>query len=180
MAVGKGSIMRASNAVKDKKTESKEIESSVDVSDEALQNENGRTASFAVFDGNQEKGKTKEVLWIPVVELNTATDAAEMTQQEESALESSLAKYGFLTPLIVWKRKSGRKEELVVLDGLKRLKMAKKMNIKEAPVIVAQVETAAQAEEIQRELHVLVGSKAIRASYRIEQGIASQLPVYLL
>lgn len=176
MAVGKGSILRASNAVKEKASETKDANARNDVSDLDLRKE-----ATQGFSGNElrEVRKAKEVFWIPIAELHTQA-SAKMTRQQERILEASLSKYGFLTPILVWKNKSGTTEELIVLDGLKRIEIAKKINIKEAPVLISQAETVDSAREVRQELHALSGCSTMPISYEIEQGITSQLPVYLL
>lgn len=163
MAVGKGSIMRASNAVKEKERETAgQIE--------------GQTVVQAA--------PKQEVMWAPTSKLlfsSKDSQMAEMTEREQTALQASLKKYGFLLPVLVWKREMAGKEELVILDGIKRVKAANIMGIKEIPIIVSFVKTQAEAEKVRKELNAFAGTQTQHtAVHTVDAGISSQIPVYLL
>lgn len=177
MAVGKGSILRASNAVKEKASKGNAKDAEQSILDINLEKE--KTASLSQSNARLEIEKTQEVFWIPIVELRTEATSG-MTRQQERVLKASLSKHGFLTPILVWKKRSDTEEELIVLDGIKRIEIAKKIDMKEAPVLISHAKTAIQAKEIRQELHALYGRFTVNAPYEIEQGITSQLPVYLL
>lgn len=159
MAVGKGSILRASNA--SMKTEEKKSQISQMTEKETSVSQNAKTISEGVL----------------VDQLSVLDTESHQDEEHFWRVEASVKQYGILEPLIVWENSD---HELMVLDGAARLKAAKRLKIKEVPVFIIEAENENQAHQIRKELQEF--KKMYRENHRfnIVSAIRSDMPVHLL
>lgn len=160
MAVGKGSILRASNASA-KTTEEKKSQIS--------QTEEKETPVSQI---------TKTIRESVLVDQLSVLDAeSEHDDEYLWRVEDSIKKYGILEPLIVWEDSD---HKLMVLDGAARLNAAKRLKIKEVPVFVADAKDEKQAQQIRSELQEFKQFYCENHRYKIISAIRSDMPVHLL
>lgn len=152
MAVGKGSIMRASQA------------GSKSINAKEAEKEEGYQQLSAV------------VTSVPIGCLTQLCFAEKQTQIEQ-IVEASIQKYGVLEPLLTWQK---GERQFVVLDGNKRLNAVKNLGIETVPVYTISVMDEGQAKEIYEELHRYAAEVETLPKHEVVSSIPSSVPVYLL
>lgn len=167
MAVGRGSILRASSANAEtkeksakKKTESfKEQETA---EHEAIQNT-----------------LTEVSARVPVSvmkEVPKAWGVPKLDKEYIAKLTESVRQFGVLVPLVVYRNE---RQEVVLLKGYHRFHAAKEAGLKEVPVVFADaledIRAKAVYDEIQRFEHM-----EKQADYEVISSITVNMPSYLL
>lgn len=156
MAVGKGSILRASNAG-------------------IKQEPAGEAEELSAGAGYLHSAGA--VIKVPVGSLQIMDESEDTRAEVISVLEESIRKYGLLEPLLVWNK---GEEKFPVLDGNKRIEAARNIGLDMLPVLTADGIEEAQAWEIYRELHRYSVEKEAIRDYEVVSSIRSDIPVYLL
>lgn len=152
MAVGKGSILRASNT--------------------GIRQEPVKEAGEAAY-----LPCAGAVITVPAQKLKSM-EASQGTQiPVPGSLEASISKYGFLEPVLAWNK---GEETFLVLDGNKRVQAAKNLGIQMLPVLIAEGLDDAQAWDIYQELHRYCAAAENREDYEVVSSISTDIPVYLL
>ncbi len=192
MSVGKGSILRASNAnaaVKEKKTAPKAatgaVINSTQVQDKTDKSEKVQDIPKKIQDIptkiTDRNGKLSDMVTkVPVDACKQVPKTWGVTVVDVMRVESlkeSIQAYGMLVPIIVYKN---RKQELLVLKGNHRLAAAKAVGLKEVPVFFVEVATDAQAKEIHVELRSFEKDDNREKEYEVVSSITVNMPSYLL
>lgn len=177
MAVGKGSILRASNAnaaAREKKVE----KAASAVENKSVQEKDGKVTSAKSADIAV---KAPEVVAkVPVDALKNVPktwgipvlDAARI-----ASLKDSIQAYGMLMPVIVYKNK---KQELLVLKGNHRIAAAKEAGLGQVPVAFVEADTDAMAKAIYAELRSFDKAGETQKEYEVISSITVNMPSYLL
>ncbi|WP_022933311.1 ParB N-terminal domain-containing protein [Treponema bryantii] len=100
--------------------------------------------------------KTDEVVLLPLSLINRTTEPFVSLNPVDEAqrlrLEDSIKKVGLLksNPVIIWRRKNGKKTDLVLIEGFSRCAVAKKLGIANVYCIIKEFKDAEEAEEAAR------------------------------
>ncbi len=99
---------------------------------------------------------TDEVVLLPLSLINRTTEPFVSLNPVDEAqrlrLEESIKKVGLLksNPVIIWRRKNGKKTDLVLIEGFSRCAVAEKLGIANVYCIIKDFKDAEEAEEAAR------------------------------
>lgn len=159
MAVGKGSILRASNA--NTRTEEKKSQTRQTTEEETLVSQVTKTINEGVL----------------LDQLSLLDPESGQDEEYLCRVEDSIKQFGILEPLLVWENKD---HQLMVLDGATRLYAARRLKLKEVPVYVVEAENKKQAQQIRKELQEFKQVFQENHRFKIISAIRSDMPVHLL
>ena len=100
--------------------------------------------------------KTDEVVLLPLSLINRTTEPFVSLNPVDEAqrlrLEDSIKKVGLLksNPIIIWRRKNGKKTDFVLIEGFSRCAVAEKLGIANVYCIIKEFKDAEEAEEAAR------------------------------
>lgn len=99
---------------------------------------------------------TDEVVLLPLSLINRTTEPFVSLNPVDEAqrlrLEESIKKVGLLksNPVIIWRRKNGKKTDLVLIEGFSRCAVSEKLGIANVYCIIKEFKDAEEAEEAAR------------------------------
>lgn len=168
MAVGRGSIKRASLAGE------KDI-----VKPENKREGEQSSKNIQIESGSEKRGLTYESqeMLIARVPVQCLEGFEQREHTDLSLLQSSIRTYGILQPLLVWKREEN---QFLVLDGVKRMEVVKKLSFDFVPVIVLELDNDQQAKTIFEELKRYATQVEELKKYEVISSIRSSVPAHLL
>lgn len=100
--------------------------------------------------------KTDEVVLLPLSLINRTTEPFVSLNPVDEAqrlrLEESIKKVGLLksNPVIIWRRKIGKKTELILIEGFSRCAVAEKLGIENLYCTIKDFKNSEEAEEAAR------------------------------
>lgn len=177
MAVGKGSILRASNAnaaVKEKKT-TKETAS---IKEKSQPQEVVKELAAKVTDITAKVSDMAAMVPVDALRNVPKTWGTPVINEGKLAsLTESIKTFGMIVPIIVYKNK---KQELLVLKGSHRVVAAKAAGLLQVPVSFVEANTDAKAKEIYVELRSFEKADETEKEYEVVSSITVNMPSYLL
>lgn len=100
--------------------------------------------------------KTNEVVLLPLSVINRTTEPFVSLNPVDEAqrlrIEDSIKKVGLMksNPVIIWRRKNGKKTDLVLIEGFSRCAVAEKLGITNVYCIIKDFKDAEEAETAAR------------------------------
>lgn len=167
MAVGRGSILRASNA--NAATKEKSEKKKMDGSAKKEVGENEIIQNIV----NEASGKVP----ISVIkEVPKVWGLPKFNEDSNKAVTDSVKKFGILVPLVTYRNE---KQEVVLLKGYNRLAAAKAAGLGEVPVTFVEVADEKQAKKIYEEIRRFDYVEK-KEGYEVVSSITVNMPSYLL
>lgn len=111
---------------------------------------------FNKLENQTRMNKTDEVVLLPLSVINRTTEPFvslnPIDEAQRLRLEDSIKKVGLLksNPVIIWRRKTGKKTELILIEGFSRCAVAEKLGIENLYCIIKEFKNAEEAEEAAR------------------------------
>ena len=97
---------------------------------------------FNKLENQTRMNKTDEVVLLPLSVINRTTEPFvslnPIDEAQRLRLEDSIKKVGLLksNPVIIWRRKTGKKTELILIEGFSRCAVAEKLGIENLYCII--------------------------------------------